>query len=155
MGQIVKFGVLVGLRPAELVESIRLINDKESFVQYYDPVQQALLHYRFKQFLRTTKKAFLSFATPSMLEPVQRHKHVPSYNAIRLTCQRKGITCGMRYCRKIHATYLHQEGIPVEIIDALQGRTPASLFAKWYYKPPLDYKQKVLNSLEKLQDLLL
>jgi hypothetical protein len=36
MGQIVKFGVLVGLRPAELVESIRLINDKESFAQYYD-----------------------------------------------------------------------------------------------------------------------
>jgi hypothetical protein len=61
MGQIVKFGVLVGLRPAELVESIRLINDKESFAQYYDPVQQALLHYKFKQFLRTTKKAFFEF----------------------------------------------------------------------------------------------
>jgi intergrase/recombinase len=64
-----------------------------------------------------------------MLEPVQRHKHVPSYNAIRLTCQRRGITCDMRY-RKIYATYLHQEGILVEIIDALQGRTPASLFCK-------------------------
>ncbi len=36
MCQIVRFGVLVGLRPAELVESIRLINDKESFAQYYD-----------------------------------------------------------------------------------------------------------------------
>jgi hypothetical protein len=29
MGQIVKFDVLVGLRPVEMVESVRLINDKE------------------------------------------------------------------------------------------------------------------------------
>jgi intergrase/recombinase len=36
----------------------------------------------------------------------------------------------MRFGRKIHATHLHQSGIPVEIIDALQGRTPASIFAK-------------------------
>jgi intergrase/recombinase len=157
MGKIIKFGVLVGLRSAEIVESVKLLNGPHR-VQYYNPEQQALLHYKFPQFLRTTKKAYLSFVTPDMLQGVRtpewRAQKVPSYNAIRLTCQRRGITCDMRYCRKIHATYLHQEGIPVEIIDALQGRTPASLFAKWYYRPSLDYRSKVLEALELLQKQL-
>jgi intergrase/recombinase len=61
----------------------------------------------------------------------------------------------MRFGRKIHATHLHQSGIPVEIIDALQGRTPASIFAKHYYRPSLDYKVQVLQALEKLQKELL
>lgn len=156
MGKIIKFGVLVGLRSAEIVESVRLINSGVYTLQYYNPEQQVLQHYKFPQFLRTTKKAYLSFVSPEMLENVRTHKseQVPSYNAIRLTCQRRGITCDMRYCRKIHATYLHQEGIPVEIIDALQGRTPANIFAKWYYRPSLHYRSKVLQALEKLKNQL-
>jgi intergrase/recombinase len=54
----------------------------------------------------------------------------------------------MRFGRKIHATHLHQSGVPVEIIDALQGRTPVSIFAKHYYRPSSDYKVKVLEALE-------
>ena len=37
MGQIIKFACLTGLRPAEAVESVRLINDKEEFAKYYNP----------------------------------------------------------------------------------------------------------------------
>jgi hypothetical protein len=37
MGQIIKFAFLTGLRPAEAVESVRLINDKEEFAKYYNP----------------------------------------------------------------------------------------------------------------------
>jgi hypothetical protein len=37
MGRIIKFGCLVGLRNAEIIiESVRLINDKEAFPNYYD-----------------------------------------------------------------------------------------------------------------------
>jgi len=161
MGQIVRFGALVGLRPAEVIESVRLINDKEAFAKYYDPEQMTLAHWKFPQlFLRSTKKAFLSFATPAMLAIIiqqqqqqqrkEQEEEVPSYNAIRLACRKRGITCDMRFCRKIHATHLHQSGIPVEIIDALQGRTPTSVFAKYYYRPSLDYREKVLTALEKL-----
>ena len=123
MSKIVQFGVLVGLRSAEIVESVRLINDKEAFARYYDPVQMTLQHYKFPQFLRTTKKAYISFVTPEMLKIVELTAcdRLPSYNAIRLTCQRRGITCDMRFGRKIHATHLHQSGIPVEIIDAFTG----------------------------------
>jgi hypothetical protein len=83
MGQIVKFGCLVGLRPAEIVESVRLINDKEGvFAKYYNAEQMVLEHYKFPDvFLRFTKKAFISFMTGEMLDivklPVQLHRSVP------------------------------------------------------------------------------
>ena len=70
MGDIVKFGVLVGLRPAETVEAVKLINDKEAIQTYYNKERQALEHFKFKQFLRTTKKAYISFVSPEMLETI-------------------------------------------------------------------------------------
>jgi intergrase/recombinase len=160
MGQIIKFACLIGLRPSECVEVVRLINDKEAFEQYYDPVQQALLHYKFpKQFLRTTKKAYISFVTPKMLDIVnQIHNNnddVPSYNAIRLTCYHKRIKRDMRFARKIFAGFLRQEGIQPEVVDLLQGRVPPSVLTRHYLVPGTDFKQKVLQALEKLQDLLL
>jgi intergrase/recombinase len=172
MGQIVKFGTLVGLRPGEIVESVRLINgDRTAFANYYDSETMTLSHYKFPQFIRVTKKAYLSFVTAEMIKSAtittgsNSSSHlaaaaaavvvVPSHNAISKACQRRGITCDMRYCRKIHATYLHQKaGIPTEIIDALQGRTPASVFAKYYYRPSLDYKEKVLDATSELQKQL-
>jgi len=157
MGQIVKFGTLVGLRPGEIVESVRLLTERDTNQFYYNPERQCLEHYRFPQvFLRQTKKCYLSFVTPEMIKSVTGNHFVvvPSHNAISKACQRRGITCDMRYCRKIHATYLHQQGIPTEIIDALQGRTPASVFAKYYYRPSLDYKEKVLDAVAKLMNEL-
>ena len=155
MSKIIKFGVLVGLRSSEIIESVRLINnnDKEAFTKYYNSEQMTLSHFKFPEiYLRTTKKAFLSFVTPDMLSIVQNlDKKIPSINAISHACQRRHIPCNTRYCRKIYATYLHEKGIPVEIIDALQGRTPTSIFAKHYYKPSLSYKQKVLDALNELR----
>jgi hypothetical protein len=72
MGQIIKFACLTGLRPAEAVESVRLINDKEEFAKYYNEERQALEHFRFPSvFLRQTKKAYISLVTPEMLEIVR------------------------------------------------------------------------------------
>jgi len=108
IGQITKFCCLTGLRPAEAFESIRLINDKEEFAKYYNPERQALEHFRFPSlFLRQTKKAYISFVTPEMLDMVRCFElsvTMPSYNAIRLTCRRKGVSMDMRYCRKIFAS---------------------------------------------------
>lgn len=57
MGKIVQFRCLVGLRSAEIVESVKLINDREAFAKYYNPERQALEHFRFPDvFLRPTKK---------------------------------------------------------------------------------------------------
>jgi hypothetical protein len=72
MGEIVRFGALTGLRPAEILESVRLINNKETFPDYYNAEQMTLQHFKFPDiFLRHTKKAFLSFVTPSMLDAIR------------------------------------------------------------------------------------
>jgi hypothetical protein len=71
IGNIIKFACLIGLRPAEVVESVRLINDKEALPKYYNPQRQALEHYKFTQFLRATKKAYISFVSPEILDIVK------------------------------------------------------------------------------------
>jgi hypothetical protein len=153
MGQVIKFGTLVGLRSAEIIESVKLINDKEAFPKYYDPNTMTLSHWKFKeQFLRRTKKAFQSFATPAMIELVKMpiDKKIPTYNAIRHKLRRLGLHCDIGLCRKVFATHLRQSGIAVEIIDGLQGRIPTSVFAKHYYRLSLDYRSKVLDAIEEL-----
>src|SRR3712207_4797822 len=37
IGRIIKFACLVGLRPSEVIESVRLINNKDTFAKYYNP----------------------------------------------------------------------------------------------------------------------
>jgi|SRR5918994_607658 intergrase/recombinase len=160
MGKIVQWGCLVGLRPAEIVESVKLINDKEAFAKYYDPVQMTLFHWKYPQFVRTTKKAFVSFVSPPMVEIVQnvssdKMHQIPTYNAIRLTCQRRGITCDMRFCRKIFASWLHKCGESAELIDLLQGRCGRSVFVNHYLTPGADYKDRILIALDKLHRELL
>jgi hypothetical protein len=55
----------MGLRPSEVIESVRLINDKDAFQKYYRAELQALEHFRFPDiFLRSTRKAYISFVTP-------------------------------------------------------------------------------------------
>jgi hypothetical protein len=152
MARIVKFACLIGLRPSEVVESVRLLNNKlEIFHTYYNPERQCLEHFRFpQQFLRQTKKAYLSFVTPSMLSIVQNLEKVSTYNAIRHACRRSGINMDMRYCRKIFASHLRNEGIQPEIVDMLQGRVSQSILTRHYLVPKPSFKEEVLQALEQL-----
>lgn len=73
IGQIIKFCVLTGLRPSEAVESVKLINNPDELKTYYNPERQALEHFRFPSILiRQTKKAYISFVTPEMIEGVSK-----------------------------------------------------------------------------------
>jgi intergrase/recombinase len=148
---------LTGLRAAEVVESVRLINDKEAFQKYYDPEQMALLHWKMPQFLRATKKAFLSFITPQMLEPVKILKNekggvLPTYSSIRHACNRRGIACNLHLCRKVFASWLHEEAaIPDITIDMLQGRCPQSVLAQHYIVPNASLRDRVLDAVTRLK----
>jgi intergrase/recombinase len=53
----------------------------------------------------------------------------------------------MRFCRKLSASWLHHCNIPIEIIDALQGRVPKSIFVKHYLVPQATFKSDVLNTV--------
>jgi hypothetical protein len=77
MAQIIKFACLTGLRPSESCEAVRLLNSssrqgatsERRSPQYYNPETQTLEHFRFPDiFLRTTKKAFISFITLDNLQ---------------------------------------------------------------------------------------
>ncbi len=85
MGRIIKFACLVGLRPAETVESVKLINDKESFAKYYNPDMMALEHFRFPDIflLRQTKRAYISLIDYDLLNIISGIQNkMPSPNAV-------------------------------------------------------------------------
>jgi hypothetical protein len=153
--QIIKFACLVGLRASETLECVKLINDKESFAKYYNPNRQALEHFRYKkQFIRQTKKAYISFLTPEMLSIVQNldnNNNVPTKNAITHACQRRHIPMDMYLTRKIYASWLRKEGIQPEIVDLLQGRVSQSVLTRHYLVPSQSFKDDILASLYKLQ----
>jgi hypothetical protein len=165
MARIVQFACLVGLRPAEVIESVKLINDKEASPTYYNESRQCLEHYKFPSlFLRQTKKCYVSFVTSEIVDivrnnnsaqssllPDNKKEEIPSYNAIRLTCRRRAIKCDLRFCRKIYGSWLRLQGIESEIVDLLQGRVPKSVFARHYFTPSLDYKARVLQAVHKLK----
>ena len=159
MSRIVKYGVLVGLRPSEVVESVKLINNNQTFEKYYNPNNKTLEHFRFPDvFLRQTKKAFLSFVSPEILEiaklPFGIPRAIPSYNDIRYACWRIGLKMDMRYCRKIFASWLHKYGISTEIVDFLQGRVSTSVFSRHYLTPDSSLKDRVLRALHELEKSL-
>jgi intergrase/recombinase len=153
-GKIIKWAVVTGLRPSEVVESVRLINSADEFQKYYNSSRSALEHFRFSQFQRQTKKCYISFVTPEMLSIVEKLDNVPTYNQVRLACRKAGIKCDLRFARKIFASWLHQCGISDIMIDLLQGRVGKSVLVNHYITPGQDYKARVLQALEKLQKQL-
>jgi hypothetical protein len=71
MGQIIKFGVVTGLRASEVIESARLLRSHQLVKPYYNPERQAQEHFRFPEiFLRATKKAYISFITKEQLSGI-------------------------------------------------------------------------------------
>jgi hypothetical protein len=157
MGAIIKFNCLVGLRPAEAVESVRLLNVGQNFGRhYYNPERQALEHFRFPEiFLRRTKKAYLSYLSVDNYQwIVSLGACTPSLNAIRLTCQRRRLNMSMHLCRKVFASWLHKSGIPDITIDMLSGRCPKSVLAQHYLSPDSSLHSRLLNIVDKLKSEL-
>jgi hypothetical protein len=157
MAAIIRFACLIGLRPAEVVECVRLLNTQPRDLQslpYYNEERQTLEHFRFPSiFLRQTKKAYLSFITLDNLQPIVNLgcKTPPTWNAIRLTCRRRGINMDMRFCRKVFSSWLRQSEIMPEVVDMLQGRVSPNILTRHYLVPQDGLKDQVLEALEKLK----
>jgi intergrase/recombinase len=158
MGQIVKFGCLVGLRASETIESVRLLNSgAHGHCNYYNKDRRCLEHFRFPEiFLRQTKKAYISFVTPEMIELIQNVgnntlNQVPSLNAITLACRRKGIKMEMHLTRKIFASWLiNKSGIDSTTVDMLQGRCPQSVLVRHYQTPESNLSSRILDGINML-----
>ncbi len=155
MGQIIKFGTLIGARCTEIIECVKLINNNnpEIFPRYYNRERQALEHFKFGDiFLRETKKCYISFVRDDILDIVKGIEKVPSRNAIGKACQRRGIKMEMHLTRKLFASWLRKEGVQAEVVDLLQGRVAPSILTRHYMVPAPSFKSDVLKAIEKLRE---
>ncbi len=145
---VIVYDVLTGLRARESTKSIRLIQSQLD--NYLNRDRMILEHYRFKtEFLRKTKNAYISIVTPSMLEIAK--KADPNYEAIKGILRHNNKPSNINFARKIFATYMHDNSIPTEIIDTLQGRTSAGMFSRHYYRPDFNrYAERVRRLIPKL-----
>jgi hypothetical protein len=147
------FNTLTGLRPIEVSACIGLVHS--NLENYWNRTKGTLEHYKFpNEFIRRTKKAFISVADKSLIELAKNCPVNVSYNSLKLMLKRKGLDMNMYYCRKVFATYLRNEGVESEIIDLLQGRISSSVFVRHYYRPDSSKFEEMRQKLTKLHDLL-
>ena len=147
------FNTLTGLRPIEVSNCINLIH--HNLENYWNRQKGILEHYKFpNEFIRRTKKVFISVVDKSLIELAKGCPVDVSYNALKLMLKRKGLEMNMYYCRKVFATYLRNEGIESEIIDLLQGRISSSVFVRHYYRPDSSKFDAIREKLVKLHELI-
>jgi intergrase/recombinase len=149
---VLRFNTLTGLRPSESFLSIRLINN--NLQNYLKDDTKILEHFRFPDFVRRTKKAYISIVNDRILEIARSAHEQITYNQLKFQLKRDGIySMHMLFCRKIFATYLRIQGIEQEVIDLLQGRIPRNIFLRHYFRPNFPKEnQKVIKSLENLHE---
>ena len=113
---------IMGLRPSEAIESIKLIKNENSRLRYISNDNHMIKHYEFPEiFIRRTKKAYCSVINADLIELALSCPLV-NVTAFRSYFTKSQIPLNMNYGRKIFATYLRNKGIEPEIIDLLQGR---------------------------------
>ena len=68
----------------------------------------------------------------------------------------KGITCDMRFCSNIFATWLYRSGISEATINMLQGRYPPSILHQHYLVlADNSLRRDVLAAVEKLREKIM
>jgi intergrase/recombinase len=109
-------------------------------------------HFRHPEvFLRKTKKAYVTLATPDILEIAGLCELGDSWNGLYCALKRKGLGSHTKYCRAIFATHLRKQGIEPELIDIFQGRVPKTVFARHYFRPDFQAdKQRLLEAISSL-----
>jgi intergrase/recombinase len=159
IANIIRFGCLTGLRPREVIESVKLINCQETLGAYYNQDWQTLEHFRFPDiFLRHTKKAYISFVTPEILQLVRCEPNVRmiTYEIIRKKLNQVGLPMQLRLCRKLFASHLRQSaGIQPEVVDLLQGRVSTSILTKHYLVPDSSLGRDVLSAVHTLREKIM
>jgi intergrase/recombinase len=131
-----RFMLLSGLRKNEGIQSFNLIitlSNERKLADYYNEDLSMLEHYKFKQFLRRTKNAYITFISKDLLMQITNSKLV-SYPAIRKSLERKGFKLRVKELRSFYASFMVRHNIISEEADLLQGRVPKSVFVRHYLK---------------------
>jgi hypothetical protein len=147
-----KFDALTGLRPAEAIQSCNLLRNNGH--GYHNSELQILEHFKFPVvFIRGKKRAYFSIVDAETLE-IARNTRSIDYEALRLEYKHRGLRFHMAFARKIFATWARRYVGP-EIVDLIEGRAPASIFARHHYRPDFRTElEKLRNALPELRKLL-
>jgi hypothetical protein len=152
-----RFVLLSGLRKAEGTQAFNQIielNKQGKLGEYYNEDLSMLEHYKYRQFLRGTKNAFMSIVPKELVLSIANSKPV-SYNAIHKKFYRRRIKIRIKELRSYYASFLVKHGLVSEEVDLLQGRVSKSVFSRHYLKEnPSELRDRTLEALRQLEQTL-
>jgi len=148
---LIKYVALTGLRKSEALESFNLIialSQQNHLGDYVNPDNGIIEHFRFKQFLRGTKNAFISIVPESLIAEITQSSPVTSPQIIK-KLQRAGMKSRIGELRDYYGSWLVRHGVIKEEQDLLCGRISQSIFVRCYFSPAInDLKARVLSAIE-------
>lgn len=152
-----KFMLLSGLRKSEGMQAFNLIiqmHRENRLEEYFNEELSMLEHYKYKQFLRNTKNAYITIVHKDLVMQIANSKPV-SYNAIHCYLMRKRIILRIKELRSYYASFMVRHNIISEEVDLLQGRVPKSVFARHYLKEnPAELRDRTLKAITELEQTL-
>jgi intergrase/recombinase len=146
------FCTLTGMRGSEVVESVRLLTIADPTTNYYNQERQILQHYLYPNlFIRRTKAIYISVVNDEIIWIAKKLDRTPTLAGLKKSISNRKLSMHIKYCRKIHASWLHHKGISSDLIDVLQGRISRNIFLRDYLTPDNSFKSKVLDAVGELQ----
>ena len=122
--------------------------------EYFNQDLSMQEHFKYKQFLRNTKNAYISIIPKDLVMRIANSKPV-SYHRIRCYLMRKRINLRIKELRSYYASFMVRHGIISEEVDILQGRVPKSVFARHYLKEnPTELGERTLTAITQLEQTL-
>jgi hypothetical protein len=124
------FITVTGLRFDEAINSYNMVAKGNR--EYYNPEQQLLEHFRFRQvFIRRTKKVFISFVPKDLIARIESPL---TYDTIKKRLQRRRLRSRFAEKREFYASYSTKH-LRQREIDFIQGRTSTNVFMRNYFNP--------------------
>ena len=152
-----KFMLLSGLRKTEGTQAFNLIIELQAenkLDEYFNEELSMLEHYKFKQFLRNTKNAYIAIIPKDIVIRIASSKLV-SYNAIHCFLMRNRINLRIKELRSYYASFMVRYNLISEEVDLLQGRVPKSVFVRHYLKEnPTELRDRTIKAISELEQTL-
>ena len=148
---------ITGMRLIEAITSYNLIIElagKNRLDEYYNMENETLEHYKFKeQFIRRSKKTFISFVPKELVTRISSNEKVRSRDTIIKKVEKQGLKSRFGDIREAHASFMTKYLKQPEI-DFLHGRISANVFMSNYFNPALisDLKERVFKAIKEIEN---
>ncbi len=150
-----KYLKLSGLRVNEGIESFNLcikLSKEKRLNEYYNAEWQILCHFKYKQFLRGKKNAFITFITPELLTEICNSKPT-TYIAILRNLEKNKTKMRFNELRDYFGTTITNNGITETEQNLVCGRIPTSVFVRHYWTPKIkEIGTRIFKALQKIDN---